>query len=386
MDIKDINEEYKKNNSKANSDKMDKIRQAFNDVKNKIEILENDKSTAENNKRNAEIRGDSSEVAAKKSEIEAINKKLEAERNKAVKLEHLINMNKQKVEKCIEELSQNPEFKKHIDIVMRKRLIRRSEKALKENECLNNLRELIDLEPDCQNYISDMKTVKIKIMQLREEIKNLDPVADASEIAGKEAEIDNYNKEYSKNRNLVTKVAEKNNIEIDTSILKSFIEDNGFKVDKSTKKFNIVKTIDNKIKGNEKTVANNDFALSNLDDKDYETVINRYDENGNERPINESKVEIDDYSNYLPDTVEEKPKWYQFVKRFRNWVDKRRGANDNGDIASQTRSQYEKNIEPETNEFKDALKYEVVEEYAKRREKEILSKAKEDRKQENDGR
>ena len=48
-------------------------------------------------------------------------------------LERIVNKNKAKVDSYMEELSKDPEFKKHIDAAMKKRLARRSEKALKEN-------------------------------------------------------------------------------------------------------------------------------------------------------------------------------------------------------------------------------------------------------------
>ena len=406
---KDFNR-YSNNMSKANIDTINnKIKTYKKDIKRlekEIEALNKYKEAAKFQKSVHEKNGDKTEADLVQMSIDAFNSEIESKitskndlEDQIEDLQNKINRNKARVDKCIEELSKDSEFKKHVDDEMKKRLIRRSEKTLKENATLKNLQELIKLQPECEQNISEMKTMQLemddsneKIEKLEEEIAKLDPITDTSTISAKQTEITNEKnkidvnrKKYNTNKTEVKKAAKKHKVEIDEEILKRFIKDTTFKRDKSGT-LQVSKTISNKIKVNEKTIKNDEIALSKLEGREIHTSLERdFDEDGNELPLDESHLEINS-GKRLPAVRNKDTKWFQFIKRFKNWREERK--NQRSLPKTEDRSDYEERAEVSASDkFKNSYKYDVVKEFAERREKEILNEAKQTiKKQKEEGR
>lgn len=402
-DIENINTEFKKGLSQEEIAKknatIEALKKEIKEIEEKIQGNINERKREEDSKSFYEKRGNVAKVAEKEQNINDLNSEITAEEaNKTTKmgelknLERIVNKNKAKVDSYMEELSKDPEFKKHIDAAMKKRLARRSEKALKENEMLKNLQELIKLQPECEDNVAKMKEAQealdvsnSEIEKLNEEIKSLDPVADAAtiskkqaEISKKQAKIDKDRKTFNTNKTEIKKAAKKHKIELDEEQLKNFIRDTAFKRDKANGKLLVARTVNRKMLGNEKTLFNNQIALSKLEGKVmYTDLEDRIDADGNVRPLSETGMEIKQKS-FAPVPVEEKPKWYQFRKRFQNWRQNRKTQREDETTSPYTRKEYEQEVEEkaEPNNFKSSLRYEVVQEYARRREHEVLKDAK----------
>lgn len=424
MDYKDIEKINTEFNDQMPQEEVTKKNKMIEKLKEELKTIEeqlngNDstkgliqrRNNLESVKTDEEKAGNTAAVTSLQSQIDAINNEITAkEKMKAIKIKKLdtlekkVNDSKAKVDACIEELSRDPEFKRHIDAAMKKRLVRRSEKALKENEMLKNLQELIKLQPECGNNVAKMKDAQtildganVKIEKLSKDIEGLDPVADAAIIAKKQAEISNEQLKIDKNRKVlntnkteIKKAAKKHKLELDEEILKKFVKETTFPVDKNTKKVvieSVARTVNRKMKGNEKTLLNNQIALSKLEKNVmYTDLEDRTDEDGNVKPLSKTNMEIKQKS-FAPVPVTEKPKWYQFRKRFQNWRQNRKAQKENETTPPYTRKEYEQEVEEkaEPNNFKSSLRYEVVQEYARRREHEVLKDAKDTIKDLDDG-
>ena len=272
-------------------------------------------------------------------------------------------------------MSEDPEFKKHVDIVMQKKLLRRSKKTLEENEMLGQLKTLMKNHPNIKNNIVGMKNADIERKKLEEELSKLDSVKDAARITQIETDLKDLAQKYSKNEQVIMNCANKDKISISKEALKSFISQTAFKTDKGTGEWMVDATINNKIKGNLKTIRNDEIALSKITGKDIRTVF------GNEDHTQTQGADVQvQYKNNLP-VAKENLKWYQFVKRFKNWRQNRKNQIEKP--TGESIKDYENELkEKDSGKFKDSLKYDVVKEYVTRYEKEIYSNAKTKRKKE----
>lgn len=77
----------------------------------------------------------------------------------------------------------------------------------------------------------------------------------------------------------------------------------------------------------------------------------------------------------LPDV---QPKWYQFVKRFKNWVNKRKA--DREFKEPEFFSREESSPKSAESNFKDAMKYDIIKDYEAKLEQDLLKSAKAERK------
>lgn len=380
MDLEAINNEYSTN--KKEQEKLQNMSKTIEKLENEIETLKQEKVIYEKEKELAILKKDKKMEDDATEKIEKAENDITKKEDKLSKAKVSIVVNKKKIENCINVLSKNPEFKKHMDTVMKKKFARQSEKALKENEELKKVSELIKQKPECQEFISEMKKANINLQKLNQQLEKLDSKKDASEIATKQSQIDKNRKSYNKNKDSIKKLAKSAKINIDEDILKKFVNENSFKIDKqnSTKTkivYNVESTINNKIKSNEKTVGNNEIVLSGLEGKDIKTKLEEHDKEEN-IPTQDLNMEIESGNLPIP---QQKPKWYQFIKRFKNWYQNRKMEKEQSDIYY-NRKDYEKEIDntleekDEKNEFRDSLKYDIVKDYAKQYEKEIRSQPK----------
>ena len=373
MDLEQINSEFNKYSSKKINKAMQDLKTKIEDTKIEIEGKKSLKAVWENDLTKAKRQGNKTAEKQAESEIKKIEGEIKALQDKLKKMQKYIDTNKAKVEACIDAISQNPELKKHVEAQTKKRLVRRTEKALKENECLENIKALIEAEPACEEYISDMKDASIEWRKLDKEIekeKN-NPAPNAATIATKEAEIKSQRKIYYSKRDLIKKAAKKQGIEFNEEIFKKFIEETGFKKNKGTGKYDIKKVIDKKMAGNEKSIRNDELALSKIEGRTISIGLD------NNNSLDEAHAEVE--SGKLPAVRDKSIKWYQFIKRFKNWKENRK----NRKPKYESRKEYEDDSKQESSkEFKNAYKYDVVKEYAERYEKEIMGEAKKARKEE----
>lgn len=260
MDLENINKDFSQN--KSIQEKLKQLKTKMEQLNNEIEGYKLDKSQYEIDKQRAILNKDKTSETDAQKNIDNANKEIEKRKEQLAKMKEVIQKNNEKVEACIEKLSENPELKKHIDNVMRKKLVRRAQKTLKENETLKGLNELMGKHPSIQNNIVGMKNAQIEIGKLEDELGKLDPSKDTARINQIKADIITFNSKYDKNQQMIIDCAKKDNVDISKESLKQFVKDSSFKIDKSTKKWNVEATIKNKIKGNEKAIRNDEIVLS----------------------------------------------------------------------------------------------------------------------------
>lgn len=364
MSIEEINKDFIKNKNTQKklqvlNSKIEKLNIDIDSYKFNIQHFEIDKEKAIKSK-------DKVAEASAKAAIEGEKSKIKAAEAQLNKMKAVIEKNHQKVEEAIEKVSEDPELKKHVDVAMKKRIVRRSQKALKENKTLEGLEGLMNKHPSIKNNIVGMKNAQIEIKKLKEDLKTLDKKRDAAKIAKIEADIKTLKSKYDKNEQLVMNCANKENVDISKESLKGFIADNSFKTDK-TGNWKIEETIKNKIKGNEKTIENDQAALSKLTGKDIKFELGQDD-----------NMKILTKEN-LP-AVKENLKWYQFGKRIRNWIQNKMNAYEEPDVFEDTKEFEEVLEDSASNKFKSAYKFDVVKEYAKKTEKDLYKQVKKERK------
>lgn len=374
-ELKELNSDYTKNTNMKM--KLQKLKGNIENLSNDIELsklninqYEVDKQKAIFNKDKVKEEEAQKKIDAEKQKIKEINKKL-------LKMKTALVENENRIDSCIEKVSQNPEFKKVVDAAISKKLVRRTEKALKQNQDLKTLKDLINNHPQFKNSIVGMKNATSKMKILNDELAKLDSTKDAAKIASITAEIKANKDKYAKNEKSIMDFTTKNNINISENFLKDFVSSN-FKMNKGTGEYNIDATINNKIKGNEKSIKDSELALSKLDGRNIKAVLN---DNNN--------MEIE-ASNNLP-AVQTKTKWFNFITRFKNWRENRKIAKANKEMPEvyTDRKDYEEDMEKKNekhNEFSSIYKYEVVQKYAEMREKELYQGSKkQNKKQQENG-
>ncbi len=181
---------------------------------------------------------------------------------------------------------------------------------------------------------------------------------------------------------------DKKQVDINASInkTKNGIEENKKKLEKE------IKSYDKKIKGYNKQIINNEKAIESIG---YEAV-NEEEEIEEQEDLEENQagnIEIEDLyeeENKIRNVkkeekqvvkAEKKPKWFQFIKRFKNWRANRK-------MASKKKEEKKINIQPKDikkeepkengakSDFTQSLKYQVVRDIAQQMQKEKLEEIK----------
>ena len=123
-------------------------------------------------------------------------------------------------------------------------------------------------------------------------------------------------------------------------------------------------------KGYDKSIRNYQKALEGVENyKNYIKPKKQKNEEGRTTEDGEKTTE----SLTAETATDEKPKWYQFIKRFKNWNEKRKqqALPDPTKTADQTKTENEVK-----NEFKNSLKYDIVKDMVKQMETDDLKEAK----------
>ena len=321
----------------------------------------------------------------------------------------------------IQELSQDPEFKKQIDYLLEKRYKRGLEKVNKEKEQTDLIIDICTEHPSLENNLKGMIRAVEELDKLKENEKTLDEemkkielpqdqdklmelITKMNELVAKETDFSNKRKI---NKDAFMAFCQKSNVNIDGEILDKIIEKNRFAhaQDKDGKDdIQALKSLKRISKGHDKqkaayekaieqvsgtrsnTVSGNSQATINNSDGIIREQLPRMTNNVVQQQAeqaNDGEEQQTDHGNNLPDRTY---KWYQFGKRFKAWRERRRAQRNGGIVEQETpeepiveaQTQDETNTENNnsgSNQFKDAYKYDIVKDYVNKKEKEILSEA-----------
>ncbi|MBO4293275.1 MAG: hypothetical protein J5881_02660 [Clostridia bacterium] len=369
-ELEAIDKEYK--TYLLEKQKLEKCRKAVTQYDRKIQIANNNITIYQMEKNNAILKGDKAAEKAAQNKIDGEKKNIEILKNSLLKIQSIIVNNQNKIDSQIQKVSNNPEVKKAVDAAISKKVVRKNQRLLQENAQLNMIKKLIETHSGVKKQIVGMKNAEVNIKKLNDDKSKLDPAKDAAQIAQIDKDIKDAQIKYDKNKKIIMDIANKDNLQLEEKYLDEFIEGN-FKINKGTGEYNIEASLNNKIKGNQKSIDNNDKILSNINGRDIKTKLQ--DDNQT------MEVEVNERSQNLPAVA--KPKWWQFAKRFKNWRENRKNPKI-PDVYNKTG--YEKDITANVNnDFKNSLKYDIVKDYTKQREEELYKNIKKPAKEQDDG-
>lgn len=349
MDLEKLNGSYEKT-KKVLEQKEKKIKALGKDIEievENIEIANADKIVAKRNNDVNGIQKAEKKIKDSKENIEKLKKLVEAEKEE-------MQMFQDKVDKIVEEIRENPEMQEHLEKVLAKRYSRdirdvkvKKEKEEKKLKSLEAVQKMVDEHPTMKNHMQGMLNANATINKLNEELSKLDIVKDKDRIDDIKDQITQQTEKLDKNRDGILDFAKKKNLNITKETLDDIMKNNV--IDEKTNQVKLEQTLNKnvkaskrQIKGYEKQISNDEKAITNL---------------GYRTPGKNGPTETGD-----------KPKWWQFIKRFNRW-------NENRKMQSLPDPE-EKTSKDAKGEFASSLKYKVVQDIAEQMKQENLREAK----------
>lgn len=393
MDIKAVNEEYLKLKSE-----LKKTRKEVEKLEEDTNTLVEDRTIWNGKYVEAKRNKDTNSEKTAADEMDRIDKELKSVKENAEKKKDDLTKIQEKINERIKELKENSEMKKYLDEVMAKKYDRQINKIEKEKKevvdkkgRLSELKQLVTAHPVLENhlkaYMREVNEAKAEIKKLqseyldkknpptstrRDEIVNKLIPAEKAKIADNKHkdELMNYITKYSLN------IKEQDIVDLASNRFVEVGKDGAKRIDLDATINREMKALDRRIKGYDKSIQNYQIAIN---DKGIEKSI---------KANTESKTDIaKDGEVKTADTTEvkseEKPKWYQFIKRFKNWNEKRkRKALPKTTEKKEEEPVADAKTENRKNEFANSLKYEIVQDIVKQTQTNDLKVAKKERKTE----
>lgn len=370
--------------------KLEKTREEVEKLEVEVADLASDKAIAENQEAKARRAGNKADEDKYKKEAEEATKKLEAAKKEATTKKESLEKIQKEIDKKIEEIKEIPGMKEHFDEIMKKRSERqyfknkeKVEKLTAEKEKYETLQKLVTEHQSLANNLKGFLTAKKQITDLEAELNGLmvDPTATPIKYNNPEraAEIKNKllpeaKKKLKDNKEPFLKYCEKHKIEIEEKDLEELasgriILDGKGEVDIKTTLNARVGSLNRQIKAANKAMDN--YALLNKKVKEDEAREAEEAENGG-------------------GNGGEKPKWWQFIKRFKAWNERRKQAKLADEFerdedeeeapageapAEEEHSEEEERREERSSEFRHSLKYDIVRETMEKTMKEKIAEA-----------
>lgn len=337
MNLEETNKEYLDLKKDIEKEKQ------YIELKSKeIKNLQADKVIQTAEKIKAERAGDKGAQKNAEDEIKKIDKQIEDLRKEAEKKKNELSKIQEKLDEKIKTVLEDPKTKQAMNEALAKRYDRQIKKynkeketavlekdsKMKEKDRYEALKKLITEHPALEMNLKGILSAKETIKKLNDELATLDYTKDAARIAeiqGKDMKeaLDKLDK----NKEPLMNYINKNRINIKYEDIEK-MADSGIGLDDTiTGLKEDIKGYNKKIKGYDKSIHNYTVALEN--------VKGELGEAGRPAPT-------------TPPTTGNKPKWYEFGKRFKNWIE-------------QKKQPKLPNPPPKrTDTMRDALKYDVV--------------------------
>lgn len=387
MDLETLNKEY--------VDFKSDLAEARREIES-LEIMANsladDKTICRGESVKAKRNNDSIAEKQAEDELERINTEIQKVQRDTLEKKEKMEQIQEQINDRIKKIKENPEMKKHLDEVMSKKYARKLSKLEKEKEevvgkkdRLTDLKQLVTDHPTLGNNLKGILTTTKEIKDLQAELDGMKTIVETGKTSEEKYEdpdradeimrtlLPNAKAKLAKNKDLLMAYISKNGLNITEQDIDE-LADKGFAVDgKGNLDLNVtmdksISSLNRQIKGYDKSIRDHQIALENIDNRG-EPVTPR-----------------------APDSIAhpvlstpEKPKWYQFIQRFKNWNEKRK-QQALPELESHTVDSESGPItqEPSTekNEFLNSLKYEIVQDVVKQMETDNLKEAKKERKSE----
>lgn len=388
MDLEKMNGEYLKLKQKIAT--KEGVILAY---EHKVQDLTIDKTIWTGKKAEAQKNSDHDAEKTAQEELDKIDKEIEKIQKDVLEEKEEIQKFKDEIDAKITEIKENPEMKKHLNTVLKKKYERKLAKAEKEKaelmdkkDKVEQIKQLTTEHPSLANNLKGMITAYKTAESLKKELKDLEYPAGngivaysdpqrASEIQTKllpEAEA-----KMTTNKTPFMDYIQKNKLDIteqDVSELveKGIVNKDG-KVDLENTFAKRTIALNKQIKGLGKSISDYTYALDGV-------------ENRQQNPRQQNTVQEQENSQEQENgqDAEEKPKWFQFIKRFKAWRDRKNQQELPEGTSEGTPKGQSKRENGSKSEFADSLKYDIMQDVAKQMQQEKLKEAKAARKENNE--
>lgn len=393
MDLEKMNGEYLKLKQKIAT--KEGVILAY---EHKVQDLTIDKTIWTGKKAEAQKNSDHDAEKTAQEELDKIDKEIEKIQKDVLEEKEEIQKFKDEIDAKITEIKENPEMKKHLDAVLKKKYERKLAKAEKEKaelmdkkDKVEQIKQLTTEHPSLANNLKGMITAYKTAESLKKELKDLEYPAGngivaysdpqrASEIQTKllpEAEA-----KMTTNKTPFMDYIQKNKLDIteqDVSELveKGIVNKDG-KVDLENTFAKRTIALNKQIKGLGKSISDYTYALDGVE--------NRQQNPRQQNPRQQNTVQEQENSQEQENgqDTEEKPKWFQFIKRFKAWRDRKNQQELPEGRSEGTPKGQSKRENSSKSEFADSLKYDIMQDVAKQMQQEKLKEAKAARKENNE--
>lgn len=390
MDLKQENEIYQKSKQKLKG--LDKAKEKIEELKKEVVALTRKVEDLDVAKTRAEEDGDKEAVKKIEEESKTYLEKLNKSKKSFLKLKEQISAAEVAVTSQIDKIKEDPELKDHINKVIALKFSRQisakqkeKENLLSQNLQLEMIKAAAEKDPYVMNTLKGIEGYTKKIEEL--EKKTLGDTGVLYMTQQDKVDVQIAQSKIEMRRQDLATYFKGKQINISDEVIKSI-----------TSYSNISKTMRSNIrqaKGIDKQIANYETALENIGlssvksapapEKTGSTIksqiLGDVPLESTSGETKTSKWEDERNNGNLPDV---QPKWYQFVKRFRNWMNQRSARRDFESKPEEKASTpldtstLEKDVKK--SKFKYAMQYDVVKDYEAQLEKDLLKQAKEQRK------
>lgn len=378
MDLEKMNGEY----LKLKQD-IEMIKRGIVSEENLIQDLTLEKIIWTGKKAEARKNSDHAAEKTAQDELDIIDGRIKQLQESVEKEKETIKEFQGKIDAKITEIKENPEMKKHLDTVLKKKYERKLAKVEKEKaelidkkDKVEQIKQLTTEHPALANNLKGMISAYKTAENLKKELKSLEisvgnkifaytnPVR-ANEIKTKL--LPDAESKMKTNKTHFMDYIQKNKLDItekdvDELVEKGIVNKDG-KVDLETTFVKRTSGLNRQIKGLDKSINDYTYAMGGAEKRQQSP-----EQQGS------AQEQEDDQDK------EEKPKWFQFIKRFKAWRERR----NQQELPEGTPKGQAKKESGSKNEFADSLKYDIMQDVTKQMQQEKLKAAKEVRKENNE--
>ena len=408
MELEMINKSY----TRLKTD-IKMMNQNIKGLENQLGRLEDDKIIYKGKMLEAKKNGDVNAQKQAQNEIKKIDDQIKIIKSQASLLRDDIKLSKEKINERMEQIKKDPEMKKHLDVVMAKKYGRKLEQLKKEkNELegkrdrLPELEKLVNDHPSLGNDLKAILGATKEVNDLKNELEKMTIIGKGNVITYKDPNrandimknlLPNLQDQIKNRKKPLMDYINKKGLNITEKDIDDFAE-NGFIANAKGIDLNKTMTkyktkLNREIKGHDKSIKDYTVALNGLPVK-ISNQSQQQNQNSQQQgqqqaqPQQNSQQQSQQQAqsqqnsqqqNQQQTQSQEEPKWYQFGKRFKNWLGKRKQKSlPQGQTQGQTQVTVEE--EDKKNTFRNSLKYEVVQDIVDNIEQHDLKEAKKERK------
>lgn len=378
MDLEKLNGEYLKLKQDIEIKK-----ECISAYERTVQDLALDKTIWTGKKAEAQKNADHDAEKTAQDELNKIDEQIKQTQESVEKEKETIKEFQGKIDAKITEIKENPEMKKHLDTVLKKKYERKLAKVEKEKaelidkkDKVEQIKQLTTEHPALANNLKGMISAYKTAENLKKELKSLEYSAGNGIIAYTDPTRANEIKtnllpdaesKMETNKTPFMDYIQKNKLDITEKDVNELVEKGAVnkdgKVDLETTFVKRTSGLNRQIKGLDKSINDYTYAMGGAEKRQQSP-----EQQGS------AQEQEDDQDK------EEKPKWFQFIKRFKAWRERR----NQQELPEGTPKGQAKKESGSKNEFADSLKYDIMQDVTKQMQQEKLKAAKEVRKENNE--